>query len=346
MEAHSTIYNGSLSDSIGPLITSFKPKSIYGDETKFAELKQAAISELREMILGMTNTHDPDNFKKILAKARELRGNMALATGTDEAELFGAPRISGDYMSTLLSTERYQETNQKIKELVLSCLELLPDKTKTRRKFTENSRYTFKLLKENDLLFVSPFAMFEKMMNGKHNEADESSFAMDHLIDYKQKTLPLLYTLEGKTFNKTDIAQDQNMYVFVGRIELKTDNEWRTLTRHFTVLKCNDEGEIDVDHFKLHGIVALLHTNYRDIKLHDTPMARLFNQILNSPSNLTELMREFEYRQHHICYFIRGSATTTELILEALKSALQPQYPLKTDLEALQEPFLATYLKG
>jgi hypothetical protein len=341
------LYNGSFSDSIGKLITATHSKPLYGDETKFPALKQNAIAEVSELISEMRNTNDPANFKIVLAKAAELRQQMAFATESDEANLFGAERTSGTFMSTLLSTEKYQETNQKIKALILDCIALLPDKTKTRRKFLGDSRYTFKLLKENDLLFASPFAMLEKMKSGKHNEADESNFAMDHLIDYKQKTLPLIYSLEGKSISKADIIKDQNLYIFMGRIELKTNNEWRTLTRHYTVLKTNNKGEIDIPYFKLHGIVALLHTSYLDITLHNQPMASLFTQILNAPSDqLTTLMREFEYRLHHICYFQRGSATTSEIILEALRTVIHPQYVLKGDLEAFAEPFLTSYLKA
>lgn len=340
------LYNGSFSDSIGRLITATHIKSMYGDETKFPVLKHNAILEVSEIISGMRHHAVQDNFKIILRKAATLRHNIAIATESDEAELFGVERTSGDYMSTLLSTEKYQETNQKIKILIQDCIALLPDKTMTRRKVLGDSRYTFKLLKENDLLFASPFALLEKMMKGKHNEADEFVFAMDHLIDHKKKTLPLIYSLEGKKIDKGDILRDQNMYVFVGKMELKTNNEWRTLTRHYTVLKTDKKGEIDINHFKLHGIVALLHTSYQDIKLHNEPMAHLFNQILNAPSDqLTPLMREFEYRLHHICYFQRGSATASEIILEALKSTIHPRYQLKGDLEAFAEPLLSSYLK-
>lgn len=341
-----TLYNGSLSDSLGPLINSFKTASIYGDETKFPELKQKAISEISDLISEMKNTGNPENFKTVLARTGQLRKEMAFATESADAEQYGDERISGDYMSTLLSTEKYKVANTKIKELVLDSLKLMPDKTKTRRKTIDNSRYTFKLLKENDLLFVSPFATFTKMMTGKHNEADESMFAMSHLIDHKEKTLPLLNLLEGKNISKADIIKDQNLYVFLGRIELKTNNEWRTLTRHVTVLKCDNNGEIDIENFKLHGIVALLHTSYKDFIFHTVPMASLFNQILNSPSeNLNTLMREFEYRLHHICYFPRGSATCSEIILEALKSVIHPQYILIGNLETLAEPFLSSYIK-
>lgn len=337
-------YNGSFSDSIGKLIAANHSSPLYGDETKFSELKQNAISEISECILEMRNTNAPDNFKTVLAKAGALRHNIAVTTGIAEAALFGAERDSGTFMSTLLSTEKYQPANQKIKELVLDCLALLPDKTKTRRKTLADSRYTFKLLKENDLLFASPLAMLEKMMTGKHNEADESNFAMNHLIDYKQKTLPLIYTLEGKNISKSEIIKDQNFYIFQGRIELKTNNEWRTLTRHYTVLKTHNNGEIDLEHFKLHGIIALLHTSYLEIKLHNEPMANLFNQILNAPSEL--LLREFEYRLYHICHFQRGSAATSEIILEALKAVHIPEYILKTDLDAFSQPLLTSYLKG
>lgn len=110
------------------------------------------------------------------------------------------------------------------------------------------------------------------------------------------------------------------------------------------MLKTDENGEIDIENFKSHGLVELLHTSYLDIPLHDQPMEGLFNQILNASSE--HLLREFEYRLYHICHFIRGSATCSEIILEALKATIHPQYTLKTDLNAFSEPFLSSYLKG
>ncbi len=339
------VFNGSLSDSLGKVLNT---TSIYGNDQKFDELKKKAIHEMCEFISELRYREDPDNFKKMLAKAGALRNNIAYTTETEGSELFGDERTSGDFMSTLLSTEAYKETNNTIKELILDCLALMPDKTKTRRKTLDNSRYTFKLLKENTLLFEDPFAMFQKMMSGKHNDTDESNFAMNHLIEHKQKTLPLLYALQGKKISKADITKDQNMYIFVGRVELQTDNEWRTLTRHVTVLKHDSNGEIDIDDFKSHGIVALLHTSYRDIPLHQKPMSILCNKILSfqTPSDqLDALIREFEYRLHQITYYRRGSAACYEIILEAIKITIHPAYTLKGNLKALANPYFSTYLK-
>lgn len=348
-------FNGSLSDSLGLILKSKNSPPIYGDVTNFQELKQKAILELSEMLLEMRTcekvsvNNDCNNFKKVLTKAGELRRKIAFAAEAPDAEEYGVIRTSGEYMSTLLSTETYKETNLIIKNLVLHNLPFIKDKEKAMCSATSNSRYTFKLQKECKLMLQDPLKLFSATFDGNHNWADENMFAMQHIITHKNSILPLLYSLQNKKISKAEILADENMYVFSGRIEHKIEGKWRTLTRHFTIINCDENGEIgerEINDFQLHGIVDLLHTSYKDFQYHEDSMAQLFNQILNHATTgekLTSAMSELEYRLHHLAYFRRGSAATNEIILEAIKLTFNLPYTLKGNLKALGEPYLSKY---
>lgn len=373
------LFNGSMSDSLGLLIADHSPAP-YGDSSRFPELKKKAIQELFEMIVKMRNSdscvgESSENFMKLLIKAGELRRLIAIETKTPSAEKFGILRKSvlsidaGDHMSTLLSTVNFRECNEKIKDLILLNLPFLKNEEKQYHSTLKDSRYTFKLQKKRNLIFESPVKLLTQIFgtagmqglftgnegkginkndDGDYNNAIEGMYAFEHLVHYEEKILPMLNGLLGKAVNEKECVND-NRYIFSGRIEVNVEGKWRPLTRHFAIFSCDDDGKIGQEHiddFKRHGIVGLLHTHHDDIKYHEKSVAELFNKILSpstSPDEIGPTMSRLEYRLHHLAYFKRGSAAINEIVLEALKLAVNSEYSLKGNLEAMAQPYLSKY---
>lgn len=330
-----------------------KKTPLYNNPELFEKLKKEAINELAAQLLDMRKQFDAKavdhctNFNTILNKAAKLRREIAIKTETPDAEDFGTPRdelCPTAYMSTTLYAHKYKEINKKIKQLILDSF----PKIKNRDKgicITEGiSRYTFRL-SSDDPLKVMELGLSQKDYNRKH----EMFFSMMAVDEYKREIKPILNKIKKLPKDPLSIFGDKNICIYSGRIEILTNGEWRTLTRHFAIFNCNDKGEIteeNIADFKSHGFVNLFHTNHEDFKFHNPSIAELFNKIINQNTAVEErnkAFREFEYRFHHMAHHKRGGQFIPESVIKAL-TALCPDYKIKGHLEALAEPFFTRYL--
>jgi len=351
----------SLCESLPRLLDARDNKSTYGKEELFEGLKQEAVAELSDLLIKLRQNpgRDPNHYMEFLKKAGELRNRMAVKTETSEAELFGSLRHEHNMISPLYAV-RYKEVNEKIKQLILKCLKNIKNKEKGVRETRGVSRYTFRLETEEQCLLKN-LAPIEKMQQtakcredylstGLHNRIDEVVYKLMVIDEYRSKIKPLEDVLTGLNEPANSIF-DKNIYVYSGVIELEVNKEWRTLTRHYTVISCDNKGIISQEHinrFKANGFVSLLHTSHEDFNFHAEPIAQLFDKIVDRETpkeQLYSLIRDFEYRLHHICYFKRGSAAINEMVLEAIQKVICPDYKIKGNLEALAEPFISLFMK-
>lgn len=344
-------------------------KEAYGDSNLFPELQAKAVDELAQMLTKMKGNRKDiqKNYREFLKKAAELRGDIAVKTGTPDAEKFGVVRKPNNGMEcfdTYLYAPNYAKTNEKIKKWILLYISKLEKGSLSDRAMLGDSRYVIKLTRMKfDLdARLKVLNTWERQLGNKSfvesekkNDLNENMFAEMVSDEYCKKQRVLLNrfhaTKKWPILPVIDLY-DPNTYVYCGRIEQKINGEWRVFTRHFAMIRCQPDGTIapeNLEHFKLNGFATLLHTNPEDFRHHDVPMAQLLDKFLDdkTPSEeLPNLIRDFEYRLHHICYLMRGSAAMNETMIEAIKKACCPQYNAKGNLEALAQPFLTNYLKG
>lgn len=330
----------------------------YGDGEKFKILKGEAVRELSATLEGMRDGN-LNHFRTILDQAAKLRGHIARETGTKNPELFGSCRdrerdgAVGEYFCTELWHRHYGTANENIKELIIDHLRYIKEKDHAYRvtKKDDQTRYSIKLISKTIMSAITDNAAFGMVLgqSDDHNGLIEQMLLEETGLEYLAKFKELVEIFK-KQRNQTIHHSQDKFYLFLGRMQIKGDGgQWLPTTRHITVIPCDDAGEItanNLDDFRKHFFVQLIHTAHQDFHLHDKTMCDLFTKILDrgtSKEELPKVIREFEYRLHQLCYFKRGSAAINEMILEAIRDTICPEYVLKGNLEALAEPYLCKY---
>lgn len=340
-------------------------RSKYGRTELFPALKEKAVLELASMLVSMKNDRshihmgDRTNYRAILKRAATLRRDIATQTASNDIEKFGVMRGTKDsdigQLYTHLYAASYKQINKRIKDLAVECIQRITNKKKGMRITKGCSRYTFRLrreIDEIDKLLADPrkLALGTNKLSTPEENADiqEALFASAAMTtQFQEYVLPCLYVAKGNNSEPSPFSHP--IYVYTGRIEMKIGNEWRVLTRHMAVIESDWEGNITAQHiadFSAHLFTSLLHAPAEDFVHHEASMAHLFNSILSDSTprdQLPCLIREFEYRLHHLCYFQRGSAAINEMILEAIQKVCCPEYVIKGNLEALAQPFFSDF---
>jgi hypothetical protein len=139
----------------------------------------------------------------------------------------------------------------------------------------------------------------------------------------------------------------KNSYVYAGKIQRKIDGTWRTLTQHFCVIPYDDQGEItkqNIQEMKKLSSVNILYPNTNNYEKYTKFMSQLFHAILDpkTEQNLPKTIRKFEYQLYHLSPFEKGNECL-ELLFEAIRNTICPEYKPKKYFEALAIPHFSTY---